>query len=158
MVSWEDAVAYTMWAQKRLLTEAEWERAARGPQGWLWPWGNEFSRSRCNCAEINIGRTTSVYRFSPYGDSIEGVADLVGNVWEWTASIHRPYPYDSTDGREDPSVSGWRTLRGGSWFNDMTRTTATARLDGDFLFFTNVGFRCAISADQILVALSEQQD
>lgn len=158
MVSWEDAVAYTMWAQKRLLTEAEWERTARGPEGWLWPWGNEFSRSRCNCAEINIGRTTSVYRFSPHGDSVEGVADLVGNVWEWTASVHRPYPYDATDGREGLSVSGWRTLRGGSWFNDMTRTTATARLDGDFLFFTNVGFRCAISADQILVALNEQQD
>lgn len=158
MVSWEDAIAYTMWAQKRLPTEAEWERAARGTEGRLWPWGNEFDRGRCNCAEINIGRTTSVYRFSPYGDSMEGVADLVGNVWEWTSSVHRPYPYDATDGREGPIVSGWRTLRGGSWFNDMTRTTATARLDGDFLFFTNVGFRCAISADQILVALSEQED
>ena len=158
MVSWEDAIAYTVWAQKRLPTEAEWERAARGTEGRLWPWGDEFDRGRCNSAEINIGRTTSVYRFSPQGDSVEGVADLVGNVWEWTASVHQPYPYDATDGREGPAVSGWRTLRGGSWFNDMTRTTATARLDGDFLFFTNVGFRCAISADQILVALSEQQD
>ncbi len=156
MVSWEDAMAYAVWTQKRLPTEAEWERAARGPEGWLWPWGNEFAHGRCNSAERNIGRTTSVYRFSPHGDSAEGVADLVGNVWEWTSSLYQPYPYDARDGREGPSVSGWRALRGGSWFNDMTRATATARLDGDFLFFTNVGFRCAISADQILIALRDR--
>lgn len=158
MVSWEDASAYAVWAQKRLASEAEWERAARGPEGFRWPWGNEFGQGHCNSKEMLVARTTAVYRFSPHGDSAEGVADLVGNVWEWTSSLYKPYPYDAEDGREGPSVSGWRTLRGGSWLNDMTKATATARLDGDFLFFTNVGFRCAISGDQIILALEEQSE
>jgi formylglycine-generating enzyme required for sulfatase activity len=155
MVSWEDAVAYVTWAQKRLPSEAEWERAARGPEGWRWPWGTEFAVGRCNTKEMNIGRTTSVYRFSPHGDSLEGVADMVGNVWEWTSSLYRPYPYNALDGRESPSAEGWRVLRGGSWFKDHTLATTTARLDGDFLFFTNVGFRCAVSAKRVAAALQE---
>ena len=153
IVGWEDAVAYTVWAQKRLPTEAEWERAARGTEGLYWPWGNEFGQGNSNTKELKIGRTTSVYRFSPRGDSAEGVADMAGNVWEWTSSLYRPYPYNAQDGREGPAVKGWRTLRGGSWINDMTIATATARLDGDFLFFSNVGFRCAISANLVSTAL-----
>jgi formylglycine-generating enzyme required for sulfatase activity len=153
MVSWDDAIAYASWAQKRLPTEAEWERTARGPDGLRWPWGNEFQLGRCNTMELNIGRTTAVYRFSPHGDSVEGVADLVGNVWEWTSSLYKPYPYSALDGRESATGTGWRVLRGGSWFKDHTLATTTARLDGDFLFFTNVGFRCAVSAKRVAGAL-----
>jgi formylglycine-generating enzyme required for sulfatase activity len=158
MVSWEDATAYAVWSQKRLPTEAEWERVARGPDGYLWPWGDDFGQGRCNTKELNIGRTTSVYRFSPRGESPESVADLVGNVWEWTSSLYKPYPYDARDGRESPAAEGYRALRGGSWFNDMTIATSTARLDGDFLFFTNVGFRCVVSADRVTTVLQEQKD
>lgn len=157
MVSWEDAVAYARWARKRLPSEAEWERAARGREEWRWPWGNDFGYGNCNTRELNIGRTTAVYRFSPRGDSQEGVADMVGNVWEWTGSLYRPYPYDAQDGRESAAAAGWRVLRGGSWFNDMNIATATGRLDGDFLFFTNVGFRCVISAEQVLTALQNSR-
>jgi len=155
LVTWGDACAYANWARKRLPTEAEWERAARGPEGWRWPWGNEFVRGYCNTYGLGIGRTTAVYRFTPQGDSAEGVSDMVGNVWEWTSSLYWPYPYDADDGREDPSAEGWRVLRGGSWFNDLTVASATARLDGDFVFYTNVGFRCAVSARDVRLALQE---
>lgn len=156
LVSWQDARAYAQWARKRLLTEAEWERAARGTQGYRWPWGNEFDQSNCNTYGLGVGRTTAVYRFVPYGSSPEGVADLVGNVWEWTSSLYLPYPYDAEDGREDPGGSGFRVLRGGSWFNEPAVANTTARLDGDFVFFTNVGFRCGVSAEKVLLAMQDR--
>jgi len=155
LVSWHDARAYADWARKRLLTEAEWERAARGAEGYRWPWGNDFVQSYSNTYGLGIGRTTTVYRFDPQGSSPEGVADLVGNVWEWTSSLYLPYPYDAQDGREDPAARGFRVLRGGSWFNEPLVANATARLDGDFIFYTNVGFRCGVSAEKVRMALEK---
>jgi formylglycine-generating enzyme required for sulfatase activity len=148
LVKWEDAKAYAAWCGKRLPTEAEWERAARGTDGYRWPWGNGFAEGRCNTKETGIHGTTSVGTYSPDGDSAEGVGDMVGNVWEWTSSLYRPYPYDANDGRESQSAEGWRVLRGGSWMNDLNLARCTARLDGDFLFFSNVGFRCAVSTEK----------
>ena len=103
-VSWHDAIAYAEWAGVWLLTEQEWEKAARGIDGRTYPWGDEFDPARCNTRESGIGTTTPVGWYLPEGDSPCGCADMAGNVWEWTVS-------------EFESGRALRVLRGGAFGN-----------------------------------------
>ena len=153
-VVWFEAIAYCRWAGARLPTEAEWEKAA----GWdsanrihlVYPWGNKWDASKANTKESAIGHTTPVGTFCSHGASPVGACDMAGNVWEWCSSLHKSYPYDPNDGREDLEARGTRVLRGGSWLNAAIEARTSFRLPpfpGDFILFDPTsGFRCAISS------------
>jgi formylglycine-generating enzyme required for sulfatase activity len=155
-VSWHDTMEYCKWLNEklqgeigalavRLPTEAEWEEAARGEQGYEWPWGNEFDATKCNSSEGGKGITTPVGAYSPQGDSPYGAADMAGNVWEWCHSIFRPYPYKADDGREDESGSERRVLRGVAWGGDWYGARAAYRVDDrPDGRYDDVGFRVVV--------------
>jgi len=126
-VYWHDAQAFCKWAGVLLPSEAQWEKAARGPDGRLWPWGNEKpTKDHCNFG-MNVKDTTPVGAYAK-GVSPFGCLDMAGNVWEWTSSMwgrdsSKPgygYPYEAGHGREDLGAPDdvYRVLRGGSFAND----------------------------------------
>lgn len=120
-VSWYDVAVYCLWLTEisgkryRMPTEAEWEKASRGTEGRIYPWGNEWDKTKCNSAKSDIDETTPVGIYSPQGDSPYGCSDMAGNVWEWCSSLRKPYPYRDDDGREDLTAAGRRVLRGGAF-------------------------------------------
>jgi toxoflavin biosynthesis protein ToxD len=134
-ISREDAQAYIEWLSGelnmnyRLPSEAEWERAARGEDDRIYPWGNTFDPWRCNTSESGRRGTTTSTNFTPGGDSPWGVVDMVGNVWEWTATAMRPYPYRSEDGRDDLLTNKKElcVIRGGSWYYTRKLARCSAR-------------------------------
>jgi len=142
VVSWYDAIAFCKWLSEEtdkdfsLPSEAEWEKAARGIEGRIYPWGDKSPTANlCNFSR-NVGDTTPVGKYSPKGDSPYGCADMAGNVWEWTRSLwgtdwKKPdfgYPYDPKDGRENLEGSGRRVLRGGSFYSTVNGVRCAYRL------------------------------
>ena len=161
-VSWYGAAAYCGWAGGRLPTEAEWEYAARGPQAWVYPWGNTFDGERTNYCDASCSydwRDTNfddgfaqwapVGRY-PDGASWCGALDMAGNVWEWVSDWWSEdyYAHSPTKNPQGPDSGTIRIARGGSWFDEDWQVRASCRkgLTPSSYRMHWVGFRCVVPA------------
>jgi hypothetical protein len=155
-ISWEDALNYANWAEMRLLTEAEWEKAAswddEAGRKRKYPWGDQFDGSRCNTVEAGACDTTPVGYYSPEGDSPYGCADMAGNVWEWTGSLYAGYACRASDSQVDLSGSGSRVVRGGSFYTDRGLACTTYRRgNAPNSRGKNIGVRLGIKVPDLLL-------
>jgi serine/threonine-protein kinase len=157
-VSWWDAAAYCRWLAEvtgepyRLPTEAQWEKAARGTDGRIYPWGNEWDESKCNAKRKRGHRlkrgTTPVGAYSPAGDSPYGCADMAGNVMEWVSDWYKEDYYAISSISENPygpASGAVKVLRGGSWSDGPAGVRAANRIySSRKLTSPEIGFRCAL--------------
>jgi formylglycine-generating enzyme required for sulfatase activity len=138
-ISWDDAQEYAKWKGKRLPTEPEWEKAARGAEGRLWPWGNEFDVAKANIrvyGQEKFSDTTPVGSY-PNGVSPYGCLDMAGNVFQWTADL------DPEQLKQGAKVA---VLKGGSWKSfDMYARCAFRQYAETAGFGPHIGFRCAMT-------------
>lgn len=170
-VSWFEAMAFAHWAairtgrNIRLPNEAEWEWASRATNiKSLYPWGGAWDATRLNSGYRDdkiapVGSTTPVGQFSPEGDAPFGHADMLGQVWEWTNTSFRPYPYDPHDGREDRYSPDRRIVRGGNWSDGKYTNRVTTRYHyPPYYSDITTGFRVAEGGDAPNIAPRPRHD
>jgi len=150
-VSWHDAVSYIQWLSKhsgqpwKLPSEAEWEKAARGTDGRIYPWGDNFDSGRCNSFEGKRRDTTPVGSY-PTGASPYGILDMAGNVWEWTSDLYKPYPGGNDTSIEQTPRTEQRVSRGGSYDDRAGFVRSAYRYVGFPSLIYRIGFRMALAA------------
>lgn len=151
-VSWFDAAIFCQWVSEqsgktvRLPTEAEWEKAARGTDGRVFPWGDEYDPQKLNAAEGGRAGTTPIDQF-PSSASPYGAVDLVGNVWEWNSDWYDPnyYAHAPSVDPQGPETGHYKALRGGAWFSDRAHVRAADRTNfNPENHYDYVGFRCVV--------------
>lgn len=146
LVSWHGANAYCIWAGRKLPTEAQWEKAARGVDGRIYPWGN--TDSTCDLANFRSWRffnscNDSIAPVGSYdaGSSPYGVLDMAGNVWEWTADW---YDTDYYPNSQEPTSSQYKALRGGAWNSTQDVRAANRYHFAPTDYSIAIGFRCVL--------------
>jgi formylglycine-generating enzyme required for sulfatase activity len=152
-VDWNMAKTYCEWAGRQLPTEAQWEKAARGTDANIYPWGNDAPNNNLLNYDSAIGDTTEVGKYLN-GKSIYGALDMAGNVWEWVNDWYDVYPGGDLNASSDFGQT-YRVLRGGSWnsnayynyyyYGDLVRSAFRLRYLPTNIY-SYIGFRCAMSA------------
>ena len=149
-VNWHNAAEFCAWAGARLPTEAEWEYAARGPEGHIYPWGDEAPTGELCNFDSNEGGPIPPGSY-PAGASWCGALDMAGNVYEWVADWYAEDYYESSPSQNPtgPEVGEFVVLRGGSWGTDQAKVRASDRsyrIPPDHIY-DGVGFRCVSSQE-----------